>query len=556
LPALAHVLVLRNSQHLVFFQRLYEETNMDLHRAVGQLITGKVFGGDLDQTTANLIAAGTISGITLFKANGQNLRQLAELVNNLHQVGGNGFIVSVDQEGGAVQRFEHLIAPMPSAMALAALNDLEKVRAVATMQAYHLFLLGINCNFVPALDVNSNPLNPIIATRSFGDNPDTIAKFGLEMANTYLDHGVLPVGKHFPGHGDTAQDTHLQMVSVGADRETLNRRELRPFVACAPALPAIMVSHIWLKALDEQAVPASLSRNVVTGLLREELGYDGFVVTDDMPAMKAIVDHWGLEDAAIMAINAGIDHILMCGTAEQVSSVHAALLAAVEKGTVSEKRVSEAIERRVRAESRCRTAFDTASRGRPAWPMQQSLEQRLEAIEKSLERARELCRDTSSAAIYSARGSVPDLSTNMGEWVLVVPDHQRYRMNILTALSGYLKPGQAAIHERRYSLDPSADEIADVMVFASGKKCIFLSYRSLINEGQLRLARKLIDYVDASSLLVATDVPYDLAVLPEWKNAVALFDPSDQGMDGLAKILAGGAIPQGTCPVGLDLQRA
>jgi beta-N-acetylhexosaminidase len=526
-------------------------TNRELHRAVGQLITGKVFGTELPDDTAGLIKDGTISGITLFKDNGRDLRQLAELVDSLHRQAASGtFLVSIDQEGGPVQRFEHIIAPMPSPMALAALNDMKVIENIASLQAQHLLALGINCNLIPTLDVNSNRLNPIIATRSYGDDPARIAKIGSLIARTYLRHGVLPVGKHFPGHGDTSEDSHLQLATVVADEETLFSRELAPFAACAADLPSMLVAHVWVKALDGEALPSSLSSNVVTGLLRGKLGYDGFLMTDDIPAMKAITSHWGLEEAAILSINAGIDHLLMCGTTEQLLSVHGALMAAVESGTITEETIAMAIKRREVAAARCGQTFFNETAG--GWPAGKDINQRIELIEQSLNEARELCVNTSAAAIFQARGSAPTLlDPHAQELVLVVPDHWRYRMNLLNALSEHIHSSDVSIHERRYNLNPTDEEIAEVVTFAAGKKCLFFTYRALLNPGQMTLSKQLAVKVAPGSALVVTDVPYEITDLPEWTTALALFDASDQGINGLARLLYAGTTTKGQSPVRL-----
>src|SRR5262249_163651 len=158
------------------------------------------------------------------------------------------------------------------------------------------------------------------------DDLNTIVLLGRTIAKEFTANGILCSGKHFPGHGDTSEDSHMQLAVVHADRQTLRARELAPFMACAPHLPSILLALICFQSIDKERISATLSPNVVAGLLREELGYGGFLITDDMPNMKEIVANWGLPEAAVRSITAGIDHVLMCGTAEQLTAVHAALM--------------------------------------------------------------------------------------------------------------------------------------------------------------------------------------------------------------------------------------
>lgn len=517
--------------------------HLDLHRAVGKLITGKVFGLELSAGEERMIKEGTISGVTLFKYNGDNLRQLAHLTDTMRSLGGTDFLLSVDQEGGAVQRFEHVISPMPSAMALAALDNVDVVRSIAGVHAQELGLLGINCNLVPVLDVNSNALNPIIATRSFGDDIPRIVRLASAMAAAYEEAGILPVGKHFPGHGDTAEDSHLQLAVVHGSKEVLMKRELAPFVATMNRLPAILVAHVCVPAYDTELLPASLSINVVTGLLRNKLGYDGFVMTDDMPGMKALADHWGLEEAAVKSINAGMDHLLMCGTEDQIRSVHASLVAAVERGVISEARLQESLRRRDKA-------LRVSQRMVDLW-QEQPLEARIEHISTLVEYGHLIALEASSAAIYQARGAIPNLLDSHAEWIVIAPNHPRYPMNIAAALNKLLPADKLIKTQLRYSINPDNEEIASLMAAAGRRNCIFLAYRALLNSEQRRLSSMLAETCAGGSVMISTDVPYDIAALPEWNNALAIFDPNELAMQALSHVLTGKSVPAGKCPVEL-----
>ncbi len=499
-----------------------------LHLAVGKLITGKVTGFELDPETEELILAGTMSGVTLFKNNVRDLQQLISLVDSLLKLGGPDFLITVDQEGGAVQRFDDVLTPLPSQMALSAQSSLEAVRLLMAISGKQLRLLGVNCCLAPVLDINSNPKNPIIGTRSFGANRERVVELGMAVTEAYLSQGILPVAKHYPGHGDTFEDSHLKLAVVPAEQAVLDERELYPFRKCAPRMPSMLIAHVWLSSLEGEALPASLSRRVTQQLLREEIGYDGFLMSDDMPVMKAIVDHWGLEEAGVLAINAGLDNLLLSGSVAQIKSVHAALCKAVQSGVISEERVQSALTRRERALSVC-------SDERP-----ESLSERQRQLEQEIESGTAVASLVSAQSIALVRGAILNPLDQTEEWALVVPNHPRYRLDLLSHLSSYMRPGSAALYELRYSVNPMPVEIEDIVKFVGGRKCLLITFRALLNEGQLLLARKLAGTIP-DGLLVASDVPYELLELPEWGNALATFDPSELAMRSLAAVLNGNA---------------
>jgi beta-N-acetylhexosaminidase len=517
----------------------------DLHRAVGKLITGKVAGYAVDAEYSRLISEGTMSGVTLFKDNARDLPQLISLVDSLLRLGGGTreFFVMVDQEGGAVQRFDEVLTPLPSPMALAGQPDLGVVRSLMGASARQLRLLGVNCVLAPVLDINSNPRNPIIGTRSFGADRRRVVEVARAVAAAYLDEGVLPVGKHFPGHGDTFEDSHLALAVVHADKQTLEDREFYPFRQVVADLPAMLVGHIWLTEYEQEALPASLSERLIEGMLRRDLAYDGFVMSDDMPVMRAIVDHWGLQEAAVLAVNAGLDNLLISGTPAQIEGVHQALFDAVKAGEISEARLESALRRRA-------TALALCSDERPA-----SLGERERALMHEVSAGNLMAEEVSARCHATVRGVVPNIVGESDDWVLVVPDHPRYRLDLLTYLSSHLRPGAPALRERRYPLRPTPDQIQDVATFVGGRKCLLITFRALLNDGQMALARAIAGIYGgvAPGLLVAADVPYELLELPEWPNAVATFDPSPLAMQSLASVLTGaartsGALALAACP--------
>ncbi|HTM20892.1 MAG TPA: beta-N-acetylhexosaminidase, partial [Kofleriaceae bacterium] len=241
---------------------------------------------------------------------------LAALVGDLHAAAPDGdrLLVAVDQEGGRVQRIRYPATLWPAMLSLDRFGDGEAealARRVGAAMGTELAALGFDIDFAPVLDVHTNPANPIIGDRAFATTAERAAARALAFAAGLADAGVLACGKHYPGHGDTHTDSHLELPRLDHDLDRLRRVELLPFArAAAAGLPMIMTAHVLFSAIDRD-LPATLSRAVITDLLRGQLGYRGVVVSDDLD-MRAIADHMGAGPAAVAAIRAGCDVLLVC----------------------------------------------------------------------------------------------------------------------------------------------------------------------------------------------------------------------------------------------------
>lgn len=223
-------------------------------------------------------------------------------------------------------------------------NRAPLARAAGRAMGRELAAAGFNCDFAPVLDVDSNPRNPVIGDRSFGSDPRVVASLGMAFARGLEEAGIVPCGKHFPGHGDTALDSHLALPEVGRSLRELRRVELAPFRrAIAAGLPMLMTAHVRYAALDPER-PATLSRRILHELLRRELGFRGVLVSDDL-SMHALDDAGSIGEAAVAAINAGCDLLLACASLDVAEEVAAAVTAAVRAGRIPERRMREALRR-------------------------------------------------------------------------------------------------------------------------------------------------------------------------------------------------------------------
>lgn len=517
-----------------------------LDKAVGKLLIGRLSGSDLDKDSKQLLQSGIISGITLFKENAVSIEQLLRLSASIHQSYEGRALLSVDQEGGAVQRLDHVLTPLPAPMAVAAKGDLNVARQVMELCCKQLNLIGVNCLLAPVLDISSNPRNPIIGTRSYGSEPSMVTSLGLTVATTTSRFGIMAVGKHFPGHGATHEDSHLQLAVNRSDAGMLWERDLVPFRGCAVHLPAIMVGHIWLPAIDRETLPATMSPKVISALLREYLQFDGLIMTDDL-LMKAVTDKWGLEEASVRSVEAGAEQLLALGSVDEIRSVHAAIVKAVKKGRIAEWQIAQAVER-----------IESSRR-------ELSLDERLMAkcdltslateLEGTLAESNQLSLEVATSAISLLRGEPARVNT--GEWVVVAPKHPRYALNLEKFLKLELKRAgkskRVKVSEIRYPLNPSAKDCRAVVESCADSNCIFLTYRTLSNTGQVRLGKALSES-NMERVTVACDVPYDLIGLPDWNNCMATFDPSDLAMEALSIVMTGNATPEGICPVSLQTE--
>ncbi|MCP4444133.1 MAG: beta-N-acetylhexosaminidase [Myxococcales bacterium] len=323
----------------------------ELRKDIGRLLWVGFEGTELDDRLRDTLSAGDAGGVTLFARNlpkhgdETDVLALRRLNDELHEAGrasGEKLLISVDQEGGRVQRIKAPAKHYPPMLSVAPGSDeeaLAAVRALGGTMGAELAQWGFDIDFAPVLDVHTNPANPIIGDRAFGEKPESAAKRALAFADGLQDAGILPCGKHFPGHGDTATDSHLALPRLDHDMGRLGEIELAPFVSgIAANIPMLMTAHVVFAALDA-TVPATLSKTVITGLLRDELGYEGVVISDDLD-MRAIADNYGVGDAAIRAVHAGCDVLLLCRNLAHQEEARGALFEKARGDAAFRKRIS------------------------------------------------------------------------------------------------------------------------------------------------------------------------------------------------------------------------
>jgi beta-N-acetylhexosaminidase len=324
-----------------------------LRRQIGRLLIAGFGGHSVPVELAALAREFSLGGVILFARNVAEPEQVAELCYESARLDRDlPLWVSVDQEGGRVARLKAPFTEWPPMAALGRCGDTGLAERFARALAAELKAVGVTLDYAPVLDVLTNPKNPVIGDRALGEKAEDVGRLGAAIIRTLQAEGIAACGKHFPGHGDTSVDSHLELPLVGHPPDRFRAVEFVPFREAVQAgVAAIMTAHVFAPALDEKR-PATLSHHVVTDLLREELGFEGVILSDDLE-MKAIAGTYAVPEAAVLAIAAGCDGVLICSTDYDT---HAATLEALVRAVESERlpyaRVEDALKRQQRAKER------------------------------------------------------------------------------------------------------------------------------------------------------------------------------------------------------------
>lgn len=508
---------------------------MSLEQKVGQLMAVGFIGPAFSAELAQLIADLHIGGIFLFGGNVDSPQQVTQLVREAQvaaRAGGDPpLFVAIDQEGGGTSHLPQAkgFTEFPSAMALAATGSLTDARRTGEAMARQLKALGVNMNLMPVLDVNTNPANPIIGTRAFSALPDQAAAFGRAMIEATQAAGVMAVGKHFPGHGSASDDSHLSLPTVARSRAELDAVDLPPFHAAIDAgVAALMSAHIHFPALDAERVPATLSRNALTGLLRGELGFDGLVMTDALEMGALSASGYPLPEAAAAALNAGADVLSMNAPFDQVRAAHARVVQAVNVGEIPMARLDDAVRRILRAKDRF-GLFEAM----PPGPAQAAA-----AARNPEDQA--LIREVIARSVTLARNDAGLVPLPPGAQLFVIETPYAY------GLSGSLgRPGL------RVSEDPAPAEVAAAVAQARGRVALVTTGDIALHPAQGELVRALAAS-GAPTLVWAVKGPFDVAALRDVPalSIIATYGTPPYLLIGpVQALLAGGMQAQGTLPL-------
>ena len=329
---------------------------MSTEEQVGQLVIAGFSGTTPDAGARSLVQRLRLGGVLLMGPNIRNPRQVRSLTAALQRASPRvPLLVAVDHEGGRVLRFRPPVSDLPDARTVGTAGDARLAAAAGRVAGRELLAMGVNFNLAPVLDVNDNPRNPVIGRRAFGTRPEVVARLGVAYMKAMQAEGVVASAKHFPGHGHTSEDSHRTLPVVLRSRQQLEAIDLAPFRAAIRAgISTVMTAHVLYPSLDPRS-PATLSRSVLTDLLRRDLGFHGVVITDSL-GMGAISARQSPGEGAVRALLAGSDVVLVAGGGDKV---HAALLAAVRSGRIPRHRLEQSVRRVLALKLQFRDRWDS-----------------------------------------------------------------------------------------------------------------------------------------------------------------------------------------------------
>ncbi|MDB5071885.1 MAG: beta-glucosidase [Candidatus Eremiobacteraeota bacterium] len=482
--------------------------------------------------------------LILFARNVGPTDELRDLVGALRDTTSPPPLITVDQEGGRVERIQHGVAALPSAMAVGATGDVALAEKLGTLLGRDLARLGINVDLAPVADLSLQPRSVVVATRAYGDDPERVGAFAGAFAHGLERAGVAATVKHFPGHGSTAEDSHVALPRVTADAATLRARDLVPFARTITdhAASIVITAHVVIEAFDPDR-PATISRKVLTDLLRGELGYDGIVATDCLE-MDAIAGSIGTVRGAVEALAAGADLLLISHHLELAQQAAEAIVAAVNSGEIPLERLQQAHER-VRG-LRQRLARPSALGGEPVddqWP--------LDAARRAVTvlRGDAHLRAGKPVTVISFEGTVVDNAATSG---------RRAKTDEIPSLSSALRRRGWKSEIMRVPLDPAADDI-DVLLehipALGDREFVIVTRDAHLYPGQYDAVSRILAFAP-DALVISARSPYDAMLWPEALRVICIYGGQIISLEGCADVISGRAEVRGTLPVRLTTNGA
>ena len=528
--------------------------NMTLQQKVGQLFMTFAYGATADtQATADvaanqktygvdnaaqLIAKYKLGGLIYFawSNNVNNTPQIAELSNGIQRASMSQprkvpALISTDQEGGVVFRVP--ATELPGSMALGAGRSATDARTAAVIGGSELKAVGVNWNFAPVADVNVNPANPVIGVRSFSEDPDLTAGLTAAQVRGYQDEGIAAAAKHFPGHGDTAVDSHTGLPTIDHTRAEWEQIDKPPFeAAIASGIKAIMTAHIVVPSLDPSGDPATLSKPILTGILRNQMGYKGVIITDSL-AMEGVRVKYGDARVPVLALKAGVDMLLM---PPNLDLAYNAVLDAVRSGELTESRIDASVKRILRLKwdlGLVQNPYVDAAHA-------QTVVQSPQHVEQS-----QALTDRTTTLVKNDAGLLPLAKT--GQKVLVTGWGPTPTAQVATAM------GNRGATTTRYETgtNPSQAKIDGAVAAAQANDLtVVLTNRAWMSTsaGQRELVRQL-QATGKPVIVLAVRDAYDIAHFTEVSTYVATYSYSGVSLESAVRVLYGEVDPQGRLPV-------
>lgn len=520
----------------------YDIKKLSLKEKIGQMIGLAFAGGEYSPELAMQIEDIEAGLIIYFKDNCLNPKQIFELNKTINSKAKIPPFIALDQEGGMVARVTTGITQSPGAMAITAGSSKEAAYTLAYNMGKELRHLGFNFNFAPEGDVNNNPANPVINVRSYSENPEVVAEYMHEAVKGYTDALMMSSVKHFPGHGDTAVDSHIGLPIVDFDEERLNSVELVPFKKVIEHdLPGIMASHVMYTSYDD-IYPTTLSKKIVQGLLRDKLGFKGLVVTDSL-TMKAVWGRFSIEEIVLNGFNSGCDILLLCGARriEQQKEFAETALRLAEEGKIPLEVIDAAVERILKYKE----LFKVGEMAENFTDIENDLEvkERVEFAQNVADKSITLIKDSKKVLPLKASDKTLIVFPVIKVVTLVENDD-----NTLNSLGDFMP---FKVDKHYVSIDPTEEEQNELIELAKQyDKVVYCSYNACFNKTQA----DLINSLEKDKLaVIAIRTPYDINVL-DVETYLCSYEASVQAFIALAKVLTNQITATGKVPVTLNVK--
>ncbi|WP_197937672.1 glycoside hydrolase family 3 protein [Paenibacillus sp. GSMTC-2017] len=520
--------------------------SLSLEEKVGQMIIGGFDGYQLSSELITLIEDYKIGGIAYYRRNIDNNEQLFSLSKAMQERAiekvGIPLLISIDQEGGVVGRITDDFTLIPGNMALGAVGNLDLVYDSAAICAKELKALGINMNLAPCLDINSNPNNCVIGVRSFSDEPLKVSELGIAVINGYQNNDLCATIKHFPGHGDTESDSHYSMPIITQGIDLLYDRELLPFIKAIEAgVDAIMTGHILVPELDKN-YPCTVSKIIITDLLRNKLGYEGVVVSDCLE-MKGISSAYEFNDLVIKTVQAGVDLLFFAHGFENKIEAINCIIQAVKNGIIPIEQIDASVQRilDLKKKRNLESFIGNWEEAKKEIAKKEHTEFLLSLSEQSI------------TLVKDENNKIP-LNTNREVLVINLEVRTDTEIDIVfhleETLGYYLKKYGCSVNELSYSIDPSEEDIEEILSFTTQyQNIIVTSYNTVKYENQRKLIKRLENLYKDNLIILAVRNPYDILMFEEIKTYILSYESNPVSMDSAAKVLLGKSIAKGNLPV-------
>lgn len=525
---------------------------MTLEQQIGQLFVAGFQGTTPSPEIIDLIQQHHVGNVILFSRNVHNSQQVFELTQHLQEIAraaGHRFplLISIDQENGMVQRLGRDATGFPGNMALGAIGSEQMAFDVAEATGQELKALGVNMNLAPVADVNNNPANPVIGIRSFGEDPQQVARLVAAAVRGYRAAGVIATLKHFPGHGDTATDSHLALPVVPHTRARLEQVELVPFKSgIAAGADSVMTAHVALPAITgDAALPATISPAVLRRLLREELGFGGVVISDCLE-MQAISEGVGIGPGAVLTLKAGADLVLISHRYERQRAGLAAAQAALQDGTLSQDELHQAVERVLQLKQ-WYLSWDSLPTQAGISVVGSTAHQHLQ------DRAYAL----STTLVKNEAGLLP-LHLQPDAQVLVVSQRQAEAMTQAEDknypegfLAELIRQRHSHIDEVNIPAQPVEEDYQRMLQAAQAADVIILlTMKALGNSEQTEMMQRLVQ-LHRPLVGIAVHNPYDLLACPQLQTYLVTYEYTRPALTASVRVLFGEIQAQGYLPVTL-----